>query len=361
MHAVLWYKKLKIDIATRGLGGPNSIAFGANGMGQAVGEAETSALDPKGEDFCGFKALGLPSSGTTCLPFLWQHGTMTALPTLGGHNGTANQINIRGAVAGLAENSMPDPGCTAPQMLQFKPVVWENGKIHELVTLDGDRDGVAFAINDNGQVAGASGQCSAFNPNLLVNLLPLHALLWEKGTVTDLGNLGGTGQGFGNYALNLNNHGHVIGASDLPGDANFHAFLWTKETGIHDLKTLTGDVNSAAVGINDSGEIVGVSLDANFDPHPYLWQNGVMTGLNSLIPADSPLSLLLACSINSNGEIVGLAVTSTGELHGYLAIPSKAGAASGVSSPAMQGVTSPITLPDNAGRQFLRGLGIRGR
>src|ERR1017187_10606079 len=118
MHAVLWYKKLKIDIATRGLGGPNSIAFGANGMGQAVGEAETSALDPKGEDFCGFKALGLPSSGTTCLPFLWQHGTMTALPTLGGHNGTANQINIRGAVAGLAENSMPDPGCTAPQMLR---------------------------------------------------------------------------------------------------------------------------------------------------------------------------------------------------------------------------------------------------
>jgi probable HAF family extracellular repeat protein len=114
----------------------------------------------------------------------------------------------------------------------------------------------------------------------------------------------------------------------LSGDANFHAFRWTKEAGIEDLGKLTGDVNSVAVGINDSGEIVGPSLDANFNPHPYLWQNGVMTNLNSLIPANSPLSLLLACSINSSGEIVGLAVTSTGEVHGYLATPNHMAAGS---------------------------------
>ena len=91
-------------------------------------------------------------------------------------------------------------------------------------------------------------------------------------------------------------------------------------------------MNSVAVGINDSGEIVGPWLDANFNPHPYLWRNGVMTSLNSLIPANSPLSLLLACSINSSGEIVGLAVTSTGEAHGYLATPNNAVAGSEVSS-----------------------------
>ena len=361
MNAMLWYKKLKLDIAKPGLGGANTVAFSVNGTGQAVGEAETSAADPKGEDSCGFKALGLPSSGTTCLPFLWQHGAMTPLPTLGGNNGAANQINKQGTVAGLAENATPDPACPAPQVLQFKPVIWANGKIHELVTLDDDPEGVAFAINDYGQVAGASGQCSALNPNLLVNLQPLHALLWQKGTVIDLGNLGGTGHGFGIVALNLNNKGQVVGSSDLPGDASFHAFLWTRENGMQDLGTLAGDVNSAALGNNDSGEIVGVSLDANFDLHPYLWQNGVMTNLNSLIPANSPLSLFLACSINSSGEIVGLAVTSTGEVHGYLATPSSNGAAGGISSPATQGMTSPITLPDNAGRQFFRGLGIRGR
>jgi probable HAF family extracellular repeat protein len=361
MNAMLWYKKLKMDIAKPGLGGANSVAFSVNATGQAVGEAETSALDPKGEDFCGFTALGLPSTGNSCLPFVWQNGAMTALPTLGGNNGAVNQIDKHGEMAGLAENATPDPGCPAPQVLQFKPVLWANGKIHELVTLDGDLDGAAFAINDYGQVAGASGQCSAFNPSILENLQPLHALLWERGTVIDLGNLGGTGLGFGNLALNLNNQAQVVGQSDLAGDANFHAFLWTKENGIEDLGTLTGDVNSVALGINDGGEIVGLSLDANFDPHPYLWQSGAMTNLNTLIPADSPLSLLTACSINSSGEIVGLAVTSTGEVHGYLATPSRNGAAGGISSPAAQGVTSPITLPDNAGRQFLWGLGIRGR
>ncbi len=246
---------------------------------------------------------------------------MTALATLGGNNGAVNQINKNGEMAGLAETAAPDPACIAPQVLQFKPVTWAGGKIHELVTLDADRDGAAFAINDNGQVAGASGQCSAFNSSILENLQPLHALLWQGDTVTDLGNLGGTGQGFGNLALNLNNKGQVVGQSDLSGDANFHAFLWTKASGIEDLGTLTGDVNSVALGINDSGKIVGLSLDANFDPHPYLWQNGVMTNLNSLVPANGPLYLLVACSINSGGEIVGLAVTSTGEVHGYLAAP----------------------------------------
>jgi probable HAF family extracellular repeat protein len=322
MQAKLWYKKLQMDIGKPGLGGANTVAFSVNGTGQAVGEAEAATLDPNGEDFCGFKALGLPSTGNSCLPFLWQNGALTPLPTLGGNNGAVNQINKNSDMAGLAETAKPDPGCPAPQVLQFKPVTWSSGKIRELVTLDGDRDGAAFAINDNGQVAGASGQCSAFNSSILENLQPLHALLWQGDNVTDLGNLGGSGKGFGNLALNLNNQGQVVGQSDLSGDASFHAFLWTKQAGIEDLGTLTGDVNSVALGINDTGEIVGLSLDAEFDPHPYLWQNGVMTNLNSLVPADSPLYLLLACSINSSGEIVGLGVTSTGAVHGYLATPN---------------------------------------
>jgi uncharacterized membrane protein len=94
-----------------------------------------------------------------------------------------------------------DPACPSPQALQFKPVIWINNKIQELATVDGDPDGIAIAINDNGQVAGASGDCGTFSPQTLVNLQPLHALLWDKGTVADLGSLGGTGHGFGNIAF----------------------------------------------------------------------------------------------------------------------------------------------------------------
>ncbi|MGD0301518.1 MAG: hypothetical protein ABSE86_30945, partial [Bryobacteraceae bacterium] len=265
-HSALWYAGLKGDIGTPGLGGQNSIAFSANERGQAVGLAQTSTVDPNGEDFCGLKALRLPSTGTTCLPSLWQYGVMVPLPTLGGNNGTANQVNRRGVVAGFAENATLDPNCPAPQKFQFEPAIWQQGEIQQLPTFTGDPEGVAEAINDNGQVVGASGTCSTFSTNNLISLQPLHALLWETGTVTDLGNLGGTAKGFGNLAFNINNQGEVVGISGLRGDMNFHGFLWTKATGMQDLGTLPGDANSTAIGINDSGDVVGVSLDANFNP-----------------------------------------------------------------------------------------------
>jgi hypothetical protein len=48
----------------------------------------------------------------------------------------------------------------------------------------------------------------------------------------------------------------------------------------------------------------------------------VMTNLNTLIPAGSPLQLLTACSITSRGEIIGIALsTSDGSFHGYKLSP----------------------------------------
>jgi probable HAF family extracellular repeat protein len=316
-HAALWLEELNVDIGVPGLGGPNSIAFGDNERFQSAGEAETSTPDPKGEDFCGF------ATHLTCLPFLWQDGGMIQLPTLGGNNGTAMAISNRGEVAGFAENSTPDPGCPAPQVLHFKPVVWEKGVIHKLPTFGGDPDGVAQEINDKGEVVGGSGTCATFNPNLFFNLVPVHALLWEKGKATDLGNLGGkTGQAGGNIALDINIQGQVVGNSDLPGDTTFHAFLWTRRTGMQDLGTLSGDIASLSISINDGGSVVGASLDANFNPRAFLWEKGLMTDLNTLIAGDSPLYLLTGCSINSRGEITGLGLTSTGEIHTYLATPT---------------------------------------
>ena len=229
-HATLWLEKLTVDIGAPGLGGPNSIAFGDNDGFQSAGEAETSTSDPNGEDFCGF------GTHLTCLPFLWQDGEMIQLPALGGNNGVAMAISDRGEVAGFAENSTPDTSCPAPQVLHFEPVVWEKGEIRKLPTVGGDPDGVAQQINDNGEVVGGSGTCATFNANFLYNLVPVHALLWEKGKATDLGNLGGkTGQAGGNIAYDINNQGQVVGNSDLKGDKTFHAFLWTKATGMQDL------------------------------------------------------------------------------------------------------------------------------
>jgi probable HAF family extracellular repeat protein len=332
-HAILWQGPFKRDLGT--LGGLNSSAFGSpNAIGQVVGEAETSYSDPNGEDFCGFYASGAPWSGTTCLGFLWQDDSMTPLSTLGGHNGSASAINNQGEVAGNAETATTDSTCPPYdpnqgqyQVLQDKPVVWKNGHIEELPTYGGDPDGFAIAINDHGQVAGASGVCSTFNVVNGLYLSPVHALLWDRGKVINLGSLGGA---FGNQAHNINNRGQVVGASDLAGDDVFHGFVWSQSTGMQDVPPVQGDTYSVALAINDPGVVTGVSIDSTFTIlHAFVVVDGVPTDLNTLISTDSPLQLQTACGINTRGEITGLAVEkSTGQYRGYLAIPVR-GANSG--------------------------------
>jgi probable HAF family extracellular repeat protein len=230
-------------------------------------------------------------------------------------------INDRVEIVGYAENDTQENAC---RVFQFEPVIWKNGKIQKLHTFPGDMDGVAALINDKDQIVGSSGTCGTFNGNTGLYLVENHALLWENdGSVHDLGNLGGTGGVAGNHACAINNHGQVVGHSELPNDTTFHGFLWTRETGMRDLRTLPGDVMSLALEINDRGEVVGASLDANFNPRAFFWENGVMTDLNTITRVSSALYLLFAESINSSGEIVGIGATNAGEVHGLLATPSR--------------------------------------
>jgi probable HAF family extracellular repeat protein len=269
--------------------------------------------------------------------FLWQNGVITQLPTLGGVNAGYGSINNQGEVAGYAENKTRDPKCpsgvalngSGPQVLDYEAVIWGPGKneIRELHPLPGDTVGVAFWINDNGQAVGMSGTCA--NTQLPGPAASAHAVLWDNGSVTDLGNLGGTANpallGVGNAALAINNRGQVAGTSALSGNTTHHAFLWTWETGMQDLGILPGDLVSAGLGINNRGQVVGNSVSApgppTGNPHPFLWQDGVLADLNTLIPAGSPLQLLTAFSINDRGQIAGLGVTSSGVVHAYLATP----------------------------------------
>jgi probable HAF family extracellular repeat protein len=321
LHAVVWSGDGVInDLGSEGL---NSIAFGINDSGVTVGQAEIAATDPGGEDFCGSQALGLTATGATCAAFVAQNGFMKALQTLGGANAIAKAVNGRGQIAGTAENTTLDPACPSPQKYQFKPVLWQGEEAVELPTAGGDRNGIAFSINENGEIVGASGNCVAYKPNGLNSLQTLHALLWEAGRVIDLGNLGGK---VGHSAKAINNNGEVVGSSDIAGDKATHAFRWTRNTGIEDLGTLDGDGLSNGLAINDQGVIAGISAAPDFSSfRAFVWSGGVMTDLNQLIPSTSALYLLTACSINARGEITGFAVDGNGSIHGYLAVPVGAG------------------------------------
>ena len=210
-------------------------------------------------------------------------------------------------------------------VFEFKPVIWDNGMIQQLPLPAGDSVGGALAINDEGQAVGISGTCTPFNQNLGLYVKDSHALLWQNGVVTDLGNLGGDGGFGGNHACAINNYGQVVGHSNLAGDTAFHAYLWNKERGMKDIGTLSGDFASLALGINDAGVVVGASLDPNFNSRAFLWENGEMTDLNNVIPANSELYLQQAKSINASGEITGVGANGAGELHGFLATPDRSG------------------------------------
>jgi probable HAF family extracellular repeat protein len=95
----------------------------------------------------------------------------------------------------------------------------------------------------------------------------------------DPGTLGGAGNLHGHTALGINQFGQVVGNSDVRGDTANHAFLWTKEDGMRDLGTLPRDLASAGIGINDCGEVVGVSLDSALLRRPIESYGGVTLGV----------------------------------------------------------------------------------
>ena len=325
-HGFLWRKGVKTDLGT--FGGPNSSAPGfQNDNGVVVGSAQTPETDPLGENFflayfCGNN----PCDGIDhiSLPFRWQDGVMTPLPTLGGYQGQATAVNNRGQVVGVAENSTQDASCISPQKLDFEAVIWgPKGDIQELRPFAGDAAGVAVAINDYGQLVGCSGTCGSTSfPSAVFTADCAHATLWQSGkegwSVTDLGGFGGK---LYNLAAAINNRGQVAGQSDLAGDTTGHAFLW-QDGMMTDLGTLPGDVYSASSGMNSKGQVVGQSCDVNFNCRAFLWENGVMTDLNTLIPPGSSLYLIYGSDINDKGEIAGQGFDpSTGDTSGFLAVP----------------------------------------
>ena len=88
-----------------------------------------------------------------------------------------------------------------------------------------------------------------------------------------------------------------------------------------DLGTVKGDYASVALGANERGEVVGLSIDKTGVPRAFLRRNGVMVDLNTLLQANAPIHALVAEIINARDEIVGFGVTSSGETHAFLATP----------------------------------------
>jgi len=320
-HGALWRHGALTDLGT--LGGPNSaVTWSVKGdSGIVAGIAQTAAPDPLGEAWSSAAFYPPPNNtGFINLGFVWENGTMRALPTLGGNNGFATGANSRGQIVGWAENSVHDPTCVPPQQLQFRPVVYgpNANQIREFPLPAGDTSGAATGINEQGQAVGISGICD----QAVGRYTAAHALLWEKnGQIVDLGNLGAL---FWNTPTNINQRGDVVGFAGAPNDpdGNFlQAFIWTREGGIRPLGFLPGDVHSEAYGINEKRQVVGLSCDADGNCRAFIWENGVMRDLNDFKQPSYTATLEQARDINEAGEIAGRSLDPTTGRKAFLATP----------------------------------------
>ena len=261
-------------------------ANGINNKGQIVG-----TCTPTIYAVCPFYYAFLISGGQTI------NLNSIATPPSGYYMATALAINDAGEIVGsLNVNpcSYPFQGCE-PQ----RAYLYANGTVTDLSTLTSAMTPqTATAINNGGQVVG-NGLDSAGNDQ---------AFLYSNGTVTELGSLSSALPY--SQAQGINNSGEIVGWSHNLGETD-EPFLYKNGT-FTDLGNLGGPAN--AYGINNLGQVVGtsslspscsVSDSISFCTSAFLYENGAMIDLNTLLPQNSGWHLTSAMAINDEGQIVG--------------------------------------------------------
>jgi probable HAF family extracellular repeat protein len=305
--------------------GANSSASGINTTGQVVGNS------PSG-------------------PFVWSSGsgitTFGTLPTDSSSSLTGGIITAAGANAISSNGTVV--GTLSTNNGLTEPFEWTAAGGYVLLE-PGARNAEASAINSLGEVVGASGNgaiewsaagvptsiavpvwnswATSINDsgNIVGYLIfdeRTQALIWPAGrtTATNLPDLGANI--FRTQPASINSNGQIVGEDAAPSGAGLDAFSMD-DGNISDLGRLGGTF-SEATAINDGGVIVGNANTAAGATVGFVYSNGVMSDLNTMLDASgSGWTVIEAAGINGSGDIVATAVYD-GIQHAILLTPDVA-------------------------------------
>ncbi len=259
-------------------GHATTIPYGLNDRGEVVGSCDSDA-------------------------FVWRNGTMVNLGRLsGGTYSGASSINSTGVIVGDGDTGNGRPQSwvtTAAGLYNFIPN--NGGNTH------------AVRINDSGAI------CGYYTKSLSGWANAWHGSIWtpdpkdpRKYRQVDLPVLVGLDPKFkGTVALPFafNQAGQAAGyaVNEVMGQ---HACLWKNDAAhsIVDLGTMPGDGTSMATGMNDFGQVIGVSNPA-FGSRPVAWNSDAAHTISALPMPDAD-NYGYAAALNNLGQAVGWSAVS---------------------------------------------------
>ena len=296
-------------------GGYESYAYGVDDRGRITGFSSNGKVDMHPLESVVF-GINLQRETRT---FLWYHGKIRDIGTLGGPDSMPWAMNRAGQIAGMSyTGSTPNSSTGLPTI---HPFLWTNGHMRDLHGLGGSFSTIGW-LNNRGQVGGTS-----YLPGDRV----VHPFLWDGKRMIDLGTLGGgaVNSDIEESVSGVNVKGHVAGWSELPGDKAWNAFLWMKGA-MRDLPPVNGAPCSFSIGLNNKDAVVGATTDCHSHLQTgVLWEHGHAYDLNSLVQAPG-VKLLAGNYINDRGEIAAEGTLQNGQSRVYLLIPAKLAARDGI-------------------------------
>jgi uncharacterized membrane protein len=242
--------------------------------------------------------------------------TVKQIGVLPGHESSflpvSNSINNNGVVAGYCFNG---PWSTKEFFESSTAFIGYPGKLKALPPLSDCQGAFALGLNDNNQVFGVANKVYGEdeNGNPLVDQI---GMMWDHGepiklpTSSDLP-----------YALPsaINNCGDMVGTAWSPSNGWLDLPVWWHHGQITQLPLPDG-TESVMYSINNRGQSLGMGDRADGQWVAFLVQNSVVTDLNVLVPAGTPL-LQEPGGINDHGVIGVTAWTLEGKVISLVLTP----------------------------------------